>query len=112
MCKLQNKYGGTYFLSLPLQAVSRIHSVAYTHSLAETWLYISTHSLIMQKFAILLLAASFALLGALVPVEAAFLPKRETNGHRFARGLPPLPPTRRSPTEGAWMCPLKTDPSC
>ncbi|KAI9451504.1 hypothetical protein BJY52DRAFT_1190941 [Lactarius psammicola] len=29
------------------------------------------------------------------------LPTRETNGQRFARGLPPLPPIRRSPTETA-----------
>ncbi|KAH9031291.1 hypothetical protein EDB84DRAFT_1492734 [Lactarius hengduanensis] len=27
--------------------------------------------------------------------------KRETNGQRFARGFPPLPPIRRSPTETA-----------
>ncbi|KAH9031301.1 hypothetical protein EDB84DRAFT_1492756 [Lactarius hengduanensis] len=31
--------------------------------------------------------------------------KRETNGQRFARGLPPLPPIRRSPTESAQVLP-------
>ncbi len=56
----------------------------------------------MQRFAFLLLAASVALLRTVVPVEAALLMKRETNAQRFARGLPPLPPVRRSLTESAW----------
>ncbi|KAH9055750.1 hypothetical protein EDB87DRAFT_1687836 [Lactarius vividus] len=55
----------------------------------------------MQRFVFLLLAASVALLATVVPVEAALLGKRETNAQRFARGLPPLPPARRSPTETA-----------
>ncbi|KAI9451507.1 hypothetical protein BJY52DRAFT_99408 [Lactarius psammicola] len=55
----------------------------------------------VQRFAFLLFVASVALLGAFVPVEAALSMKRETNGQRFARGLPPLPPIRRSPTESA-----------
>ncbi|KAI9458349.1 hypothetical protein BJY52DRAFT_1186839 [Lactarius psammicola] len=55
----------------------------------------------MQRFAFLLLAASVALLGTIVPVEAAWQGKHETNGQRFARGLPPLPPVRRSLTETA-----------
>ncbi|KAH8978005.1 hypothetical protein EDB86DRAFT_991792 [Lactarius hatsudake] len=55
----------------------------------------------VRRLAFLLLAASVALLGTLVPVEAALHMKRETNGQRFARGLPPLPPIRRSPTETA-----------
>ncbi|KAH9043985.1 hypothetical protein EDB84DRAFT_1471209 [Lactarius hengduanensis] len=55
----------------------------------------------MQRFVFLLLAASVVLLATVVPVEAALLGKRETNAHRFARGLPPLPPVRRSPTESA-----------
>ncbi|KAH8989450.1 hypothetical protein EDB92DRAFT_1947404 [Lactarius akahatsu] len=55
----------------------------------------------MQRFVFLFLAASVVLLATVVPVEAAFLGKRETNSQRFARGLPPLPPVRRSPTESA-----------
>lgn len=54
----------------------------------------------MQRFAFLLLVASVALLGAIIPVQGAFK-KRETNAQRFARGLNPLPPVRRSPTESA-----------
>ncbi|KAI9458350.1 hypothetical protein BJY52DRAFT_1416454 [Lactarius psammicola] len=55
----------------------------------------------MQRFLVLVLAASVALLGTIVPVEAALLGRHETNGQRFARGLPPLPPVRRSPTDTA-----------
>jgi hypothetical protein len=56
----------------------------------------------MQGFAFLLLVASVALLSASVlPVQTAFVGKRETNAQRFARGLPPLPPLRRSPTDSA-----------
>ncbi|KAH9059666.1 hypothetical protein EDB87DRAFT_1684518 [Lactarius vividus] len=55
----------------------------------------------VQRLAFLLLAASATLLGTFIPVEAALFMKRETNGQRFARGLPPLPPIRRSPTETA-----------
>ncbi|KAH9169448.1 hypothetical protein EDB89DRAFT_1472168 [Lactarius sanguifluus] len=55
----------------------------------------------MQRFVFLLLAASAVLLATVVPVEAAFLGHHETNAQRFARGLPPLPPVRRSPTESA-----------
>ncbi|KAI9439000.1 hypothetical protein H4582DRAFT_1946070 [Lactarius indigo] len=55
----------------------------------------------VQTFAFFLFVASVALLGTVVLVDAALLTKRETNGQRFARGLPPLPPTRRSPTETA-----------
>lgn len=46
----------------------------------------------MQKFALIFLAASTALLGLVVPVEGVALTDRETNADRFARGLPPLPP--------------------
>ncbi len=60
----------------------------------------------MQRLAFLLLAASVALLGTVVPVEAALLGNRDTNGQRFARGLPPLPPVKRSPTESAWRLTL------
>jgi hypothetical protein len=55
----------------------------------------------MQGFAFLFLIASVALLSTVVPVQTTFVGKRETNAKRFARGLPPLPPVRRSPTESA-----------
>jgi hypothetical protein len=55
----------------------------------------------MQRFALLLLVASVALLGTVVPVDAAKLAKRETNAQRFARNLGPLPPVKRSPTYSA-----------
>ncbi|KAH9035197.1 hypothetical protein EDB85DRAFT_2143853 [Lactarius pseudohatsudake] len=58
-----------------------------------------------------LLAASVALLGTFVPVEAALHMKRETNGQRFAMGLPPLPPIRRSPTETAHRRQVSPPPS-
>jgi len=48
----------------------------------------------MQRFTFLLLVASVALLATFVPVEATRLAKRETNGQRFARDLPPLRPKR------------------
>jgi hypothetical protein len=51
----------------------------------------------MQKFALICLAASTALLGLVAPVEGVALVDRETNADRFARGLPPLPP--RAPTQ-------------
>lgn len=50
----------------------------------------------MQKFALLFLAASTSFLGFLAPVEGQAVAKRETNGERFARGMGPLPPTKRS----------------
>lgn len=53
----------------------------------------------MQKFGLIVLAASAALLGFLAPVESQAIENRETNADRFARGLPPLPPARRSETE-------------
>ncbi len=52
----------------------------------------------MQKFALLFLVVSTALLGQLAPVEGVALVDRGTNAERFARGLPPLPPNKR---EGA-----------
>ncbi|KAH9169443.1 hypothetical protein EDB89DRAFT_2072982 [Lactarius sanguifluus] len=50
----------------------------------------------MQRFAVLLFA--LVALFAIVPSSASALSlvKRDTNAHRFARGLPPMPPTRRS----------------
>ncbi|KAI9440890.1 hypothetical protein H4582DRAFT_1503589 [Lactarius indigo] len=65
----------------------------------------------MQRFVFLLLAASVALLATVVPVEAAILGKRETNAQRFARGLPPLPPVKRSPTETAKRRQVSQQPS-
>ena len=53
----------------------------------------------MQKFALIVLAASAALLGFVTPVESQALENRETNADRFARGMPPLPPAKRTETE-------------
>jgi hypothetical protein len=55
----------------------------------------------MQKFALIVLAASTALLGLVAPVEGVALVDRETNADRFARGLPPLAPRAASQREGA-----------
>ena len=51
----------------------------------------------MQGFAVILFAL-VALFAIVVPSSASTLShvKRETNADRFARGLPPLPPTRRA----------------
>jgi hypothetical protein len=54
----------------------------------------------MQKFALVFLAASTALLGLVAPVEGVALVDRETNADRFARGLPPLPPRAPNQREG------------
>jgi len=53
----------------------------------------------MQKFAFILLAV-LAMLMMLTPrVEgAAISQRRETNAERFARGMNPLPPARRTET--------------
>lgn len=51
----------------------------------------------MQKFTLVFLAVAF--LGFLAPVESQALENRETNADRFARGMPPLPPSKRSVTE-------------
>ena len=56
----------------------------------------------MQRFTLLLLVASVALLGAVVPVDATRPVKRETNAQRFARHLAPLDPVKRSRTDSAW----------
>ncbi|KAK0469244.1 hydrophobin [Desarmillaria tabescens] len=53
-------------------------------------------------FSIVVLLASFA----------AALPSRETNADRLARGLPPLPPTVRSPTRVARNSPSGTPSQC
>jgi hypothetical protein len=57
----------------------------------------------MQKFTAILFVALVALLGLYAPVLAIpahsdTLVRRGTNADRFARGLPPLPPTKRYPT--------------
>lgn len=49
----------------------------------------------MQKFALLFLAASISFSGLLAPVQGQEIVNRETNGERLARGLNPLPPTKR-----------------
>jgi len=46
----------------------------------------------MQKFALIFLVASVALLGLVSPVKGMATVRRETNAERFARGMPPLPP--------------------
>ena len=53
----------------------------------------------MQKFAFILLAV-LAMLMMLAPrVEGAVIDRRrETNAERFARGMTPLPPLKRTPT--------------
>jgi hypothetical protein len=67
----------------------------------------------MQKFGLLFLAVSTALLGLVVPVESVALEGRETNADRFARGLPPLPqravPNQREVAKRGK--PSKRDPS-
>ncbi|KAF8493038.1 hypothetical protein F5888DRAFT_1856170 [Russula emetica] len=66
----------------------------------------------MQKFALIFLAASTALLGLVAPVEGVALVDRETNADRFARGLPPLPPRAPSQPEVAKRArPSKRDPT-
>jgi hypothetical protein len=62
----------------------------------------------MQRFTAIFLVALVALLGLSTPVHAIparadTLAKRGTNAERFARGLPPLPPTKRSPTASTWL---------
>jgi hypothetical protein len=59
----------------------------------------------VQKFTFILLAALVTLFGLsttvrAVPAEADALVKRETNAARFARGLPPLPPSNLKRTGG------------
>jgi hypothetical protein len=55
----------------------------------------------MQKFGLLFLAVSTALVGLVVPVQGAALTDRETNAKRFAQGLTPLPPRAVSEREVA-----------
>jgi hypothetical protein len=51
----------------------------------------------MKKFFVALFSV-VSLLAVIVPSSASAIkhPERETNAQRFARGLPPNPPTRRS----------------
>ena len=56
----------------------------------------------MQKFALILFALSAALFGLAAPLEGAALMERETNAQRFARGMPPMAPVKRSET-GSYM---------
>ena len=64
----------------------------------------------MQKFGLLFLAVSTALLGLVVPVEGVALVDRTTNAERFARGLPPNPPNRREGVSQYFFPPNK--PGC
>ena len=66
----------------------------------------------MQKFALICLAVSSALLGLVAPVEGVALVDRETNGDRFARGLPPLPPRAPNPREGVPQFSLSSTNKC
>jgi hypothetical protein len=54
----------------------------------------------MQKFVLFFLVAFVTLLALVPSVEGAAVEKRITNGERFARGMTPLPPAKRSGTEG------------
>jgi len=53
----------------------------------------------MQKFAFILLAVLATLLMLAPRVEGAAIDiRRETNAERFARGMTPLPPVKRTET--------------
>jgi hypothetical protein len=54
----------------------------------------------MQKFVLFFLVAFVTLLAFVPSVQGAAVEKRVTNGERFARGMTPLPPAKRSGTEG------------
>ena len=54
----------------------------------------------MQKFLFVFLVFVAVFLALVPSVEGAALGKRETNAERFARGMSPLPPVKRSRTEG------------
>lgn len=55
----------------------------------------------MQKFAFVLLTAVAALLVFVPLIEGAAVGRRMTNAERFARGMTPLPPVKRTKTFGA-----------
>jgi hypothetical protein len=55
----------------------------------------------MQKYAFVFLAAVAALLAFVPLVESVAVGKRVTNAQRFARGMTPLPPAKRTKTQGA-----------
>ncbi|KAI0249658.1 hypothetical protein BJV78DRAFT_1283786 [Lactifluus subvellereus] len=52
----------------------------------------------MQKFFVVVLVTLLGLSTAVqgVPVEGDALLQRDTNAARFARGMPPLPPVKRT----------------
>ena len=50
----------------------------------------------MQKFAFIFLAVLAVLMMLAPRVEGAAIERRETNAERFARGMTPLPPVRRT----------------
>ncbi|KAK0223741.1 fungal hydrophobin-domain-containing protein [Armillaria fumosa] len=58
------------------------------------------------------LASIFFSVVVLFATFAAALPSRETNADRLARGLPPMPPTVRSPTRVARNKPSGTPSQC
>ncbi|KAF8259381.1 hypothetical protein EI94DRAFT_1029926 [Lactarius quietus] len=64
----------------------------------------------MQGFSLLLLAASLALMGNVVPVESAMLARGATNAQRLARNIGSLAP---SPVKrgGAWRLPFSENRS-
>lgn len=47
-------------------------------------------------------ATAFSFLAIAVATVAA-VPRHETNAYRLARGMPPLPPVRRTPTQGKYV---------
>jgi len=55
----------------------------------------------MQKYAFVFLAVVAALLAFVPLVEGVAVGKRVTNAQRFARGMTPLPPAKRTKTQGA-----------
>jgi len=72
---------------------SRLHS-----SIVTT---LKDNSARMQKFVLFFLLALATLLVLVPSVEGAAIGKRDTNAERFARGMSPLPPVRRSGTQAA-----------
>jgi hypothetical protein len=54
----------------------------------------------MQKFLFVFLVFATVLLALAPSVEGSAIGERQTNAERFARGMNPLPPVKRSRTEG------------
>ena len=61
---------------------------------------LNNNSAMMQKFVFFFLVALVSLLALVPSVEGAAIERRITNAERFAQGMTPLPPARRSNTQG------------